>query len=68
MSKYEAAKYIVKLKARIAHECCVCGNIISPNEYYYKEKLDIQKPPNLILKEFCIQCGEKMNLGSNGGI
>jgi len=57
MSKYESAKYLSKIKARIQHECCPCGRCIEVGEFYYKERVDMRPPPSLILREFCERCG-----------
>jgi hypothetical protein len=64
MTKYEQAKYLVKTKARIGHNCYLCGRKIKNGDCYYKEKLDMQKPPSLILKEFCEKCGLGQSIGS----
>jgi hypothetical protein len=64
MMKYEQAKYLVKTKARIGHNCCLCGRIIKIGDCYYKEKLDMQKPPSLVLKEFCEKCRFEPSSGS----
>ena len=60
MTKYESAKYLKMMKARIPHECNHCGNSIATGELYYKEKIDMRPPPSLILKEFCEKCGNTM--------
>lgn len=57
MTKYEYAKYIVRIKAKIQHECCKCGIKIEAGEFYYKEKIDMRPPQSLILREFCERCG-----------
>ena len=57
MRKYEKAKYIVNLKARIRHSCCKCGGTIEAGEFYYKEKLDMRPPRYIVLNEYCEKCG-----------
>ncbi len=57
MTKYENAKYLVELRARIQHICCKCGKCIEGGEIYYKERVDMRPPPSLILREFCDRCG-----------
>ena len=57
MTKYENAKYLTKLKARIQHECHQCGKYIKVGEFYYKESVDMRPPPSLILRGFCERCG-----------
>jgi hypothetical protein len=64
MTKYEQAKYLVKTKARIFNDCCICDQVIKPGDYYYKETIDMQKPPSLVLKAYCKNCGEKTDLES----
>ncbi|HEY40676.1 MAG TPA: hypothetical protein G4O18_02325 [Dehalococcoidia bacterium] len=66
MTKYEQAKYRVRTKARIEHTCFVCGQMIVAGDYYYRERLDMQKPPSLILKEFCEKCGIEQPSDSGG--
>lgn len=57
MTKYENAKYLIKLKAKIQHECHKCGKCIEVGEFYYKERTDMRPPPSLTLREFCARCG-----------
>ena len=57
MTKYDKAKYLVKQKARIRHTCYKCNACIEVGDIYYKEKIDVRPPPNLILWEYCIKCG-----------
>ncbi len=57
MSKYESAKYLIKIKARIQHECYQCEKCIGIGEFYYKERVDMRPPPSLVLREFCKGCG-----------
>jgi hypothetical protein len=59
MTKYESVKYLVKQKARIQHECHRCGKLIKSGDFYFKEKIDMSKPPSLILYDFCIECIER---------
>jgi hypothetical protein len=59
MTKYEGAKYLVQLKARIIHTCDKCGKEIKVREFYYKEKVDMRPPPSLILRDFCKKCIEQ---------
>ena len=62
MTKYEEAKYLTKLKARIQHVCHQCGKCIEVGEFYYKERVDMRPPPSLILREFCETCSiERQN-------
>lgn len=61
MSKYENARYLIQLQARIRHECYQCGKIIEVGNYYYKEKVDMRPPSSLILREFCEKCGIKLH-------
>ena len=62
MTKYEEAKYLIKLKARIQHACHQCGKCIEVGEFYYKERVDMRPPPALILREFCERCSiERQN-------
>lgn len=58
MNKYEQAKYLKLVKSRTNHICFSCGRTIKKGDYYYKETLDFFKPPSIILKEFCIECGK----------
>jgi len=58
--KYERAKYLVWIKARIPHQCDKCGKQIEAGEFYYKEKIDMRPPPGLVFKEFCDRCGNEM--------
>ncbi len=57
MTKYENAKYLTKLKAKIRHECHQCCKYIEVGEFYYKERIDMRPPLSLILREFCERCG-----------
>ncbi|MBA7614164.1 hypothetical protein ES703_21427 [subsurface metagenome] len=58
MSKYDSLKYWTKVKARIPHQCHRCGATVPKGEFYYKEKVDFVKPPNLMLSELCPTCYE----------
>jgi len=57
MRKFEKAKYIVYLKARIKHNCFKCGRTIEAGEFYCKEKLDMRPPTYIVLNEYCEKCG-----------
>lgn len=57
MTKYEKAKYLTKLKAKIQHKCHQCGKFIEVGEFYYKERVDMRPPPSLVLRDFCKKCG-----------
>ena len=60
MTKYEKAKYLAEVKAKIQHQCHECGTRIEVGEFYYKERIDMRPPPNLILREFCEKCGVQL--------
>ena len=60
--KYEDAKYLKKLKARMEHICYSCGKQINAGDFYYKESMDVMKPPSLILRDFCEMCGRPQEL------
>lgn len=60
MSRYEAAKFLVKRKARKGHVCRSCGKPIDPKDEYYSESLGLMmKPPNVSLNSYCLNCGPK---------
>jgi hypothetical protein len=67
MTKHEQAKYLVKTKSRSNHYCSLCGRNIVAGDYYYKEQLDMRKPPSIVLKAFCEQCGLNKQLISGSG-
>jgi hypothetical protein len=60
MGKYDEIKKLVKKKARVDHKCSKCGRIITRGTDYYKEDIGrINKPPNLLLRDFCLECFNK---------
>jgi len=60
--KYEHTKYLKRVKARISHGCRNCGSPINVGDFYYKECIDVMKPPNLVLKDYCEPCGTQQTL------
>lgn len=65
MTKYESAKYLVRKKARIQHECHGCGKLIKVGELYFKETVDMWPPRTLVLFEFCEKCGIELQPKNN---
>ena len=59
MSKYNHLKFLKRTKARVIHQCNICGYTIPVGDYYFAEDIKDKFLHSLHRKKFCSACYQK---------
>lgn len=59
MSKYKQLRFLKRTKARVEHQCNLCGQAISVSEFYYAEKIKDNFLHFLHRKKYCNACYQR---------